>query len=220
MSRDSRSKKPVLKAASRKRRKEARPGEIIEACLLEFADKGYAATRLDDVAKRAGVAKGTIYRYFDDKQAFFLAAMQSNAIPTIGLLEKFITDYDGSTRDLLKQLFHVIHTKLVHGDLQILMRIIITEGRHFPELTQLYFDEGVSKGQVIIQRIVERGIERGEIRNDAAAQMPNIILAPAIMAVIWNMTFGKIQPMDPQDFLEAHIDLVLNGLLISDDTHS
>ncbi|MBL4646238.1 MAG: TetR family transcriptional regulator [Hyphomicrobiales bacterium] len=204
----------TAKAPRRKRRKEARPGEIIAAGLLEFADKGYAATRLDDVAKRAGVAKGTIYRYFDDKQALFLAAVQSHAVPTVGLLEKFVTEFDGTTRELLNQLFRIVHAKLVQGDLQILMRIIITEGRHFPELTELYYKEGVSKGQAILAKIIKRGIERGEIRDDAAAALPIIILAPAIMAIIWKMTFNHLHPVDPDTFFAAHVDLVLNGLLV------
>ena len=200
-------------AAKRKRRKDARPGEIIAAGLSEFADNGYAATRLDDVAKRAGVAKGTIYRYFEDKQALFLAAVQSHATPTIDSLENFIDKFEGSTRDLLTAMITTVHQKLVQGDLQILVRIILSEGRNFPELSELYYREGVSKGQRVLQKIVQRGIARGEIRSGEAAELPIILMAPAIMAVMWRSTFDSQQSIAPNTFLNAHLDLVLNGIL-------
>lgn len=198
----------------RKRRKEARPGEIIAAGLLEFADNGYAATRLSDVAKRAGVAKGTIYRYFADKEALFLAAMRSHATPTFEHLYRFIDVYEGTTRDLLTSLIQIVHQKLVQGDLQVLMRIIITEGRNFPQLTELYYNEGVSHGQKILDRVVQRGIALGEIRPGPAAQLPVVIMAPAIMATLWKFTFSAHHPIEAEQFLAAHIDLVLNGMLV------
>lgn len=197
----------------RKRRKEARPGEIIEAGLLEFAKNGYAATRLDDVAKRAGVAKGTIYRYFDDKQALFLAAVQSIATTTFDPLDRFVDEFEGSTQDLLTELFRVVHMKLLHSDLKILMRIVITEGRNFPELSELYYKESISKGQAILKRIIDRGIAANEIRTGALTDLPIVILAPAIMAAIWQMTFEKQQFIEPERFFAAHLDLVFNGLM-------
>ena len=198
----------------RKRRKEARPREIIEAGLGEFADHGYAATRLSDVAKRAGIAKGTIYRYFEDKQALFLAAVRSHAVPTFKSLDSFIDTYEGTTRELLVTLITIVHQKLVHGELQVLVRVIMTEGRNHPELTELYYKEGISRGQRILHRVMERGIAAGEIRPGAAAEMPLVVMAPAIMAVIWNATFSAHQDIDADTFLAAHIDLVLNGLIL------
>lgn len=197
----------------RRRRKEARPGEIIAAGLLEFADNGYAATRLEDVAKRAGVAKGTIYRYFEDKQALFLAAVQSHATPTLESLEQFIDGYQGSTRELLTAMITMVHQQLVQGDLQILVRIILSEGRNFPELSELYYREGVSKGQNILTRVVARGISRGEVRAGATADLPIILMAPAIMAVMWRATFDTQQSIPADTFLQAHLDLIMNGVL-------
>lgn len=200
----------------RKRRKEDRPGEIIEAALAEFAAVGFAAARLEDVARRAGVVKGTIYRYFDDKEALFFAAVRQFASPKFDLLEQLVDDYSGSTRDLLRTLIGFIHANLAKGDLEVIVRIILTEGRNFPQLTELYHKEVISRGQAALGRIVARGVERGEVRAGAAAELPIVILSPAIMMAVWNMTFDRYNPIAPERFLRAHLDLVLNGFLVPD----
>lgn len=204
--------KPV-QASLVKRRKQARPGEIIEACLLEFAQKGFAATRLDDVARRAGITKGTIYRYFEDKEALFLAAVTSRVSLTFDHMNEMISAFEDTTRELLIVMFKTVHNNLVHGDMHVLLRIILMEGKNFPDLPALYHREGISKGQKILKRIIARGIERGEIRQGAAADLPMVLMAPALMAAIWKMMFEEQQPVDPQMFFDAHVDLVLNGIL-------
>ncbi len=200
----------------RRRRKEARPAELVRAGLEEFALNGFAATRLDDVARRAGVVKGTIYRYFADKEALFLAAVRREVAPVFDEITGFIDAYPGTTRDLLQLLIQTVHRQLVNSDLRVLIRIIIAEGERFPALTELYYAETVSKGRALLERIVERGITRGEVREGAAARLPLVLMAPAIMAAIWRMTFDKHAHISSEAFLEAHIDLVLHGLLTAD----
>ncbi|HEV2559237.1 MAG TPA: TetR/AcrR family transcriptional regulator [Microvirga sp.] len=197
----------------RQRRKEARPGELVRAGLAEFAAKGFAGTRLEDVARRAGVAKGTIYRYFTDKEALFLAAVRTEVAPVFDQITGFVNAYPGTTRDLLRLIFETIHRQLVASDLRVLIRIVIAEGERFPALTELYYAETVSKGRALLERIIERGIARGEVRAGAAADLPLVLVAPAIMAAIWRMTFDRYAPVSAEAFLEAHIDLVFNGLL-------
>ncbi len=196
-----------------KRRKEARPGEIIEAGLMEFADKGFAATRLIDVAKRAGITKGTIYRYFADKEALFLAAVDLQISHVFKHTNEQISEFEGSTRQLLTMLFSNVHRNIVQGDMYILLRIILIEGKNFPQLPKLYYREGVTKGQQVLKRIIERGIERGEVRRGAASDLPIVVMAPALMAAIWKMMFHELQPVEPEKFYAAHVDLVMNGLL-------
>ena len=200
----------------RRRRKEARPAELVRAGLEEFALHGFAATRLEDVARRAGVVKGTIYRYFSDKEALFLAAVRKEVAPVFDEITGFIDAYPGTTRDLLKLLIETVHRQLVNSDLRVLIRIIIAEGERFPALTELYYAETVSKGRALLERIVARGIARGEVREGAAARLPLVLMAPAIMAAIWRMTFDKHAHISSEAFLEAHIDLVLHGLLTAD----
>lgn len=204
---------PAARPPSRRRRKEARPAELIEAGLREFAARGYAATRLEDVARRAGVSKGTIYRYFDDKEALFLAAVRSRVRPVLDGIEGAVDAFPGSTRDLLTLVVNAVHRELVDSDLRVLIRIIIAEGQSFPELTDLYYRDAVSKGRALLERIVARGLARGEVRPGAAAELPIVVMAPAIMAALWRMTFQPHAPIPPEAFLAAHLDLVLKGLL-------
>jgi AcrR family transcriptional regulator len=200
----------------RRRRKEARPAELVKAGLEEFAVNGFAATRLDDVAHRAGVAKGTIYRYFADKEALFLAAVRTEVAPVFEQIGGFVDVYPGTTRDLLKLMFETIHRQLVNSDLRVLVRIIIAEGERFPALTELYYTETISKGRALLEQVVARGIARGEVRQGAAANLPLVLVAPALMAAIWRMTFDRYAPISSEAFLDAHIDMVFNGLLTPD----
>ncbi len=202
----------------RKRRKAARPAEIIEAALQEFAANGYAATRLEDVARRAGVAKGTIYLYFDGKQALFMAVVRSFASPTFDMLGGLVDSYPGTAGDLLRELFRILHMKFVNSEMRSIMKIMIAEGEKFPELTEFYYRENVSRALPIMKRIVDRGIASGEFRKGAVADLPQVIVAPAIMAALWKMTFEPYAPIEPERFYEAHVDLVLNGLLAGRDT--
>lgn len=197
----------------RRRRKEARPVELVEAGLQEFATHGFAAARLDDVARRAGVVKGTIYRYFPDKEALFLAAVRSRITPVFDEISGFVDAFPGSTRDLLTLILETIHRQLVNSELRVLVRIIIAEGERFPALTELYYRETVAKGRALLERVVARGVARGEVRGGAAADLPIVIVAPAVMAAIWRMTFDRHAPISGEAFLAAHLDLVFNGLL-------
>ncbi|MGF9764388.1 TetR/AcrR family transcriptional regulator [Microvirga sp. 0TCS3.31] len=201
----------------RRRRKEARPAELVRAGLEEFAVNGFAGTRLDDIARRAGVAKGTIYRYFADKEALFLAAVRTEVAPVFEQIVGFVDVYPGTTRDLLKLMFETIHRQLVNSDLRVLVRIIIAEGERFPTLTELYYTETIAKGRALLEQIVARGIARGEVRQGAAANLPLVLVAPALMAAIWRMTFDRYTHISSEAFLDAHIDLVFNGLLTPDD---
>lgn len=198
----------------RQRRKEARPAELIEAGLHEFAARGFAATRLVDVATRAGVSKGTIYRYFADKEALFLAAIETQAQPLLDEVSSFVAAFQGTTRDLLGFMIVIAHKRLVGSQLRTLIRIIIAEGDNFPVLTEIYYRETISKARLIFDGIVRRGIERNEVKPGAVAELPIILMAPAIMAVIWQLTFQKHDPIDPDAFLKAHVALVCDGFLI------
>ncbi len=200
--------------SGRKRRKQARPTELIEAGLAEFARRGFAATRLDDVAKRAGVSKGTIYRYFADKEALFLAAIQSRATPVLGEIDGFVEAFPGTTRDLLHMLLRTVYTRLVDTDLKVLMRIIIAEGQNFPELTAVYHREMISRWQALLARIVARGVTRGEIIPSPLSDLPIIIMAPAIMSAIWKITFDVHEPIATERFIEAHLIMIDRGLLL------
>jgi AcrR family transcriptional regulator len=196
----------------RRRRKDARPQEIVEAGLAEFAAKGFAAAKLEDVARRAGVSKATIYVYYKDKQALFEACMKSQVGPLMDTAETLIDAFPGSSKDLLRLLIATIYQNVVASDARQLLRIIIGESENFPFLAEMHYKQSVSKGEAILKRIIERGIARGEFRDGAYAKVPIVVLGPAIMATIWSLVFQRYKPLDLDDMLEAHLDMILNGI--------
>ncbi|HEX2556465.1 MAG TPA: TetR/AcrR family transcriptional regulator [Microvirga sp.] len=204
---------PADQKRPRRRRKEARPAEIVEAGLLEFSEKGFAAARLEDVAARAGIAKGTIYRYFESKEALFEAALLSRVTPMLDGVEAAVDAFPGSSEDLLRLLLTRIYEDMVGSDLHVLLRVIIADGARFPTISEAYYRRILSKGRSLLRRIVERGIARGEFRSGAVADLPMVVVAPALMAAIWRMTFARYESIPPERFLAAHLDLALHGLL-------
>lgn len=197
---------------ARRRRKDARPAELLEAGFAEFAEKGFLATRLEDVAARAGVAKGTIYLYYPSKEALFEAAVRSRIVPLLGEVDEVVETYEGSTPDLFRLVLTAVYRKIADSDVRTLMRIMIAEGDKFPSLLTFYHREFLSKAEGMMRRVVERGIARGEFQPSDATGLPIVVMAPAIMAGIWQMTFARVQPIPLEEFMRAHADLALNGL--------
>lgn len=192
----------------RRRRKEARPQEIIAAGLAEFAERGFAATRLEDVATRAGIVKGTIYRYFENKEALFEAALSSGIGPAFEALPQKVADYDGSTFELVGLLIRRLYEILFAPDVELLARIIISEGRRFPAVAELYHRLLVGKGRDILRLIIERGLARGELRPSPLSTTPEVLIGPVVMAIVWHSIFDRFDPIEPERFLGAHLDLL------------
>lgn len=204
-------RKPL--GSMRRRRKEQRPGEIIEAALQEFGRRGFAATRLEDVAERAGVTKGTIYVYFKDKEELFKAAARGSLGSALSEVEALAANFEGSAEDLLRAHFEAIYLKLVRipRSGQIL-RLLIAEGAQFPELVDFYYREIISHGLNILKRVIARGVARGEFRRTRAADFPQVVFAPVVCAMVWNLLLSKRHPVDFDAYARAHIDLLINGL--------
>ncbi|MGG1949534.1 TetR/AcrR family transcriptional regulator [Trinickia sp. NRRL B-1857] len=161
----------------RRRRKEARPQEIIAAGLAEFAEHGFEATRLDDVAARAGIVKGTIYRYFGSKEALFEAALSSGIAPAFEALPSIVESHEGTTSDLLTVLIERLYATLFTQDVELLVRIIICEGRRFPAIAELYHRLLISRGREILHRAMARGIARGELTPSPLSETPKRLSA-------------------------------------------
>jgi AcrR family transcriptional regulator len=199
--------------SGRRRRKDARPQEIVEAAMAEFAAKGFAGARLEDVAQRAGVSKATIYVYYKDKEALFEACMRRSVGPLLENAGALVDMFPGPTTELIRLLIGTIYENLVDSDVKELIRVVIAESENFPFLAEMHHRETVSKGKALLGRIIERGIARGEFRDGSYAKVPMVIAGPAIMATVWSLIFQRIDPLDFEDVMNAHIDLVLNGIL-------
>ncbi|QPF94197.1 TetR/AcrR family transcriptional regulator [Bradyrhizobium commune] len=194
-------------ASSRAMRAAERRAAIVEAAMDEFIARGFAATRLDDIAKRAGVAKGTIYLHFKDKESMFEELVRTVIVPVVARLTA-LPPPTGPVRDLIEAfagnfLKEVIGTK--RGDL---VRLIVAEGPRFPSVADFYYREVVSRGIAGMRALIELGIARGEIREKDLARYPQILVAPAMIAVIWQSLFARHAPLDAQDMLRVHLDLI------------
>ncbi|MBR0957579.1 TetR/AcrR family transcriptional regulator [Bradyrhizobium japonicum] len=194
-------------ASSRATRAAERRAAIVEAAMDEFIARGFAATRLDDIAKRAGVAKGTIYLHFKDKESMFEELVRIVIVPVVARLTA-LPPPAGSVRDLIEAfagnfLKEVIGTR--RGDL---VRLIVAEGPRFPSVADFYYREVVSRGIAAMRALIELGIARGEIREKDLARYPQILVAPAMIAVIWQSLFARHAPLDAQEMLRVHLDLI------------
>jgi AcrR family transcriptional regulator len=198
------SPKPTSNRAARAaERREA----IIAAGMDEFIARGFAATRLEDVAKRAGVAKGTIYLHFTDKEALFQELIRSAVVPLINRLTA--PPVAGvSARALFVSFAETIAHDVVATRRGDLLRLFLTEGSRFPALAEFYYREVIARGMAGMRALIQYGISRGEIRNQALVQFPQLMVAPAIVAVIWHGLFARLSPLDTMAMLRVHIDLI------------
>ena len=200
------------KARRRRRNKAARPAELLDAAIDVFARQGYAATRMEDVARRAGVAKGTVYVYYRDKEALFQAAVRHLIGPAIETVEHAVEDFQGPTEQLLRLLIGTVYQRIVSTRAPALVRLLIAESERFPELARFYHREVLSRGMAAISRVLARGVDRGEFRALRASGHPQILMGPALAAAIWTLLAGKSHPIDFAAYEAAHAELVLAAL--------
>ncbi|MEO0929728.1 MAG: TetR/AcrR family transcriptional regulator [Pseudomonadota bacterium] len=195
-----------------RRRKEARPGEIIAAGIAEFAAHGFERARLDRIAKAAGISKGTIYLYYPSKEALFLAAVEEHVIAVMAEHETILDRFDGPTSEILTRLLRSIYRRFVEGEAQTLFRILITEGTRIPNIVSSYHTMTIRRGTTLLRRILERGVKRGEVTETAILANPQVVIAPAVFFALHNMMYSKIETLEFDTYFEAHVALVLNGV--------
>src|SRR3954452_10436260 len=197
----------AVPASSRATRAAERRQAIIDAAMEEFIARGFAATRLDDIAKRADVAKGTIYLHFKDKESMFEELIRTAIVPLVARMQG-PPPASGTVRDLVEA-FALNFIKEIattrRGDI---VRLIVAEGPRFPAIADFYYREVVSKGLAGMRAMIELGIARGEIKNANLAKFPQIMVAPALIAVIWQSLFAKHAPLDAVEMFRTHLDLI------------
>jgi AcrR family transcriptional regulator len=199
---------------TRRRRKAERPQEILEAAFVEFSRHGYAVTTLDRIAERAGVTKGTIYVYFENKEHLFISMVHAVKKPTLDTVRDMFERHDGSTAELLRAQFSFIYQHIVEDKRRReVVRMLIAEAARFPELADRYHAEILSPCLDMLREAIQRGIDRGEIRKSPIIDSPQVLFAPIVLLDEWMMMFDDRHPLDLKAYFEAHLDLVLNGLL-------
>jgi len=203
-----------MKAKRWERRKDARAAEILEAALACFAEKGFADTRMDDIAMRARITKGTIYLYFENKEAVFKSLVRDSIGTTIdGVLDAART-FDGSARDLLVFVLTTMGRFLTTSDRVVLPKIVLAESGNFPELVRFYREEIIAKGLGVLTSVIARGIENGEFRAIEPDFAARLCVAPMLFIALWRTTFATLErePFDYDGFIRTHIETLLRGL--------
>lgn len=196
------------------RRKEARPQELMDAALALFAEKGFAATRLDDVAHKAGVSKGTLYLYFDSKEELFKAVVRSGIVPAILDAERLVENFAGNASELVEQIVRGWWQLIVKTHLSAVPKIMVSEARNFPELARFYHDEVISRGKAMFVRALERGTSSGEFRTVDVDSAVHILMAPLVMMAVWQHSLGCMdrEPVQPEAYFATYLDFVLRSL--------
>jgi AcrR family transcriptional regulator len=203
-----------MRPETRRRRKAERPQEIMEAAFAEFSRNGYATTTLDQIAERAGVTKGTIYVYFENKEHLFISMVREITKTTFDTVQEMFESHEGSTAELLRAQFSFFYQHIVEDRRRRdVLRMLIAEAPRFPELADRYYQEIIRPCLDLLKQAIQRGMDRGEIRKSSIIDSPQVVIAPIALVDMWMMMFDDRQPLDLKAYFDAHLELVLNGLL-------
>ncbi|SLN15808.1 TetR/AcrR family transcriptional regulator [Roseisalinus antarcticus] len=202
-----------MSESRRRRRKDARPEEIIDAALAEFAEMGFAGTSMGRIAARAGIARPTVYLYFETKDAIFEAAVADRMGGTVARAQDILTR-DIPFDTLFTQLLENYYTHVVGSDAPALFRVLIAEGRRFPGLVTLFSERMLGAIEDVLHKAIAHGIARGEVRPEVATLDLRVVFAPAVMAMIWGLIFDEVAPLDRSRYMRSHLDIILRGLRV------
>ena len=196
------------------RRKEARAPEILEAALACFAQKGFAGTRMDDIARKAGITKGTIYLYFDSKESVLKALARASIGEQLAAVRTMVENFPGSSAELLRLVLTTMGNFVRTSDRVILPKMLLAEAGNFPELAKFWREEIIERGIDLFGSIIARGTARGEFRPIAPEHAARLCVAPILLIAIWRTTFAQFdaQPYDHEGLIEAHLQTLLQGL--------
>jgi len=204
---------PALRKPRWQRRADARPQELLDAALAEFIERGYAATRLEEVARRAGVAKATLYRYYENKFELFKAVVRAAIVAKFDAVAQAQVDA-GSAREQLTHLLRAFVGRIADSPLSGIPKLVIAEAGNFPEIARFYHDEVIARGRALLIGTLQRGAASGEFRNVDADYAFRIVIAPLLLAIIWKHSFQACdpEPLDFKRYLDVHLDLLFVGL--------
>src|SRR5438552_6956077 len=211
---------PAVARRSRKarprwqRRKAARPAEIVTAALEVFVERGFAAARLEEVARRAGVTKGTLYLYFKSKEALFKAVVRETIVPVIAQGEALAQSFPGTARELVERLVREYWRLVGETDLAGIPKLMMAEAATFPQLTRFYYEEVVARGHRLMAGVIERGIKSGEFRPVDVMLAAKLAMSPLMHATVVRRAFASCMPegFNVRAYLDTHIDLYLQGI--------
>jgi len=197
------------------RRPEARPEEILDAALATFGESGFARAKIEDVARLAGVSKGTVYCYFDSKEALFREMVRGQVVASLAEAEEFVRTYEGSARSLLIELIRRMYFRMRREQMMQLARVVQGELPHFPELARFYFDEVILRARRLVAQVLERGVVSGEFRPGAEAFAARGLSSLLVHTAQVQCFFQRFDPqaLTDEQAVEGLVDLYLHGVL-------
>jgi len=204
-----------MKRPRQRRAPAERPGEIIDAALALFVEKGFAATRLDDVAERAGLSKAAIYLYFDDKIALFQGVIRQAIGSNLGLVEAMLAAHRGPVAELLPRILEFMASRIEETPMASVAKLVIAESRAFPEIGRFYLEEVIGRGLPLMESLIARGIAQGEFRKVDPGLTVRSIIGAMLLAMIWRTVFEPIgaEKVDVRALARHHADLMLHALM-------
>ena len=207
---------PAEQAPKRERRKEARPGELLDAALDLFVEKGFSATRVEEVAARAGVSKGTLFLYFQSKEDLFKAVVRENIANKFPAWQEEFVTFEGTSSDMLRYALVSWWERIGKTRASGITKLVMSEAQNFPEIAAFYQEEVIKPGNAMIHSILERGVQSGEFRNMDLEQAVHIIVAPMIFLMMWKHSMGacaaSAKIVDPEQFIHMQVDVLLHGM--------
>lgn len=203
-----------MKTAKQRRAPAARPQEIIDAALAQFVETGFAGTRLDDVAKRAGLSKAAIYLYFADKIALFEGVVQHAVASNLGQMEAMLEGHRGPVAPLLPRILEFMANRIETTPMAAVAKLVISESRAFPEIGRFYLKEVIGRGLPLMEGLIRRGIDQGEFRKVDSFMTVRSMMGPMLLAIVWRTVFEPIgaEKLDVRALARHHADLMLHAL--------
>ncbi len=197
-----------------RRRKDARPCELLDAALKTFSDKGYAAARMEDIARQAGVTKGTVYLYFPSKQAILEALVETRLVPNLDRVEAMLDGHHGPVAPLLKQILETVAVRVAESDIIAIPKLVIAEAGNFPEIAAFYRRQVIDRGTGLLARLYRAGVASGEFPDIDPDQVAKLIIAPVLIAGIWRVTFARFdaEAFDAAGLIRHHAEILTRGL--------
>ncbi|MDH3953045.1 MAG: TetR/AcrR family transcriptional regulator [Gammaproteobacteria bacterium] len=190
------------------RRKEDRPQEIAEAAFAAFAEKGFTATKVEDVARRAGVSKGLLYLYFKTKEELFKAVIRGVVTPRVDELTRTLDDSELSAEAFIRGPLLTFLKRLPGSPASVVIRLMISEAPKHPDLVDYYWENVASRGLGALRQLLERGVANGEFHERAVNELPQLFIAPVMMSIVWGIVFAD-RSLDTDKLIETHVDMIL-----------
>lgn len=203
-----------MKMTKQRRAPTERPREILEAALALFVEKGFAATRLDDVAQRAGLSKAAIYLYFHDKMTLFQGVIRQTVISNFGTVEGLLAAHRGPVAEMLPRLLEFMASRIEDTPLASIAKLVIAESRAFPEIGRFYLTEVIGRGLPLFESLIKRGIAQGEFRKVDPGLTVRSLVGPMLLAGVWKTVFEPIggEKLDTRALARHHADLMMHAL--------